>query len=226
MGFLSALFAGATAVLAKIGVKDVHSSLATAIRTVVILVFAWAVALFPTHQPLSTVPSKTWLFLVLSGLATGASWLCYFRPCTGGGRKGRPDGQAFGGRGDFSRGRFPCTSASPGRPGSGVRSSCRGRSFSLSPERPLAIPRRRLPDRAGRSTLSSAVCRKTWLGPFGCPIPPPSSGRVSILSGQLPRPLQRDVRPSERRSSSALPGRTRGTSHMNSSRAMPSFADD
>lgn len=77
--FLSALFAGATAVLAKIGVKDVDSSLATAIRTVVILVFAWAVALFRTHQPLSTVPSKTWMFLVLSGLATGASWLCYFR---------------------------------------------------------------------------------------------------------------------------------------------------
>jgi len=66
-------------VLAKVGVKDVDSNLATAIRTVVVLVFAWAVALFRTHQPLSTVPSKTWLFLVLSGLATGASWLCYFR---------------------------------------------------------------------------------------------------------------------------------------------------
>lgn len=77
--FLSALFAGLTAVLAKVGVKDVDSNLATAIRTVVVLVFAWAVALFRTHQPLSTVPSKTWLFLVLSGLATGASWLCYFR---------------------------------------------------------------------------------------------------------------------------------------------------
>ncbi|MEP6802044.1 MAG: EamA family transporter [Acidobacteriota bacterium] len=77
--FLSALFAGLTAVLAKVGVKDVDSNLATAIRTVVILVFAWAVALFRTHQPLSTVPSRTWLFLVLSGLATGASWLCYFR---------------------------------------------------------------------------------------------------------------------------------------------------
>ena len=77
--FLSALFAGLTAVLAKVGVKDVDSNLATAIRTVVVLVFAWAVALFRTHQPLSTVTSKTWLFLVLSGLATGASWLCYFR---------------------------------------------------------------------------------------------------------------------------------------------------
>ncbi len=77
--FLSALFAGLTAVLAKVGVKDVDSSLATAIRTVVILVFAWSVALFRTHQPLSTVPPRTWLFLVLSGLATGASWLCYFR---------------------------------------------------------------------------------------------------------------------------------------------------
>ncbi len=77
--FLSAAFAGLTAVLAKVGVKDVDSNLATAIRTVVILIFAWSVALSRSDQRLSTVPPRTWLFLVLSGLATGASWLCYFR---------------------------------------------------------------------------------------------------------------------------------------------------
>jgi bacterial/archaeal transporter family protein len=77
--FLSAVFAGLTAVLAKVGVKDVDSNVATAIRTVVILIFAWSVALSRSDQRLSTVPPRTWLFLVLSGLATGASWLCYFR---------------------------------------------------------------------------------------------------------------------------------------------------
>jgi transporter family protein len=76
---LSALFAGLTAVLAKVGVQDIDSNLATAIRTVVILVFAWSVALARTTQPLASVPARTWLFLGLSGLATGASWLCYFR---------------------------------------------------------------------------------------------------------------------------------------------------
>jgi transporter family protein len=76
---LSAVFAGLTAVLAKVGVTDVDSNLATAIRTVVILVFAWAIALARATQPLSTISPRTWLFLVLSGLATGASWLCYFR---------------------------------------------------------------------------------------------------------------------------------------------------
>ena len=76
---LSAVFAGLTAVLAKVGVQDVDSNLATAIRTVVILVFAWSVALYRNDQQLSTVAPRTWLFLVLSGLATGASWLCYFR---------------------------------------------------------------------------------------------------------------------------------------------------
>jgi bacterial/archaeal transporter family protein len=76
---LSAAFAGMTAILAKIGVKDVDSNLATAIRTTVILVFAWSVALARQHQDLATVSRRTWLFLVLSGLATGASWLCYFR---------------------------------------------------------------------------------------------------------------------------------------------------
>src|ERR1700756_5024399 len=76
---LSALFAGLTAVLAKVGVKDVDSNLATAIRTVVILVFAWTIVLVQRKADLRTVPAQTWLFLGLSGLATGASWLCYFR---------------------------------------------------------------------------------------------------------------------------------------------------
>lgn len=77
---LSALFAGLTAILAKVGVKDVDSHLATAVRTGVVLIFAWGVAL--ATQPASAVlglSRKTWLFLVLSGLATGCSWLCYFR---------------------------------------------------------------------------------------------------------------------------------------------------
>jgi transporter family protein len=76
---LSALFAGLTAILAKVGVKDIDSNLATAIRTTVILAFAWIIALFRNAQPLDSISGKTWLFLVLSGLATGASWLCYFR---------------------------------------------------------------------------------------------------------------------------------------------------
>ena len=76
---LSAVFAGMTAVLAKKGTEDIDSNLATAIRTTVILVFAWSIALVRNSQPLATVAQRTWLFLVLSGLATGASWLCYFR---------------------------------------------------------------------------------------------------------------------------------------------------
>ena len=77
---LSALFAGATAVLAKVGVAGIDSNLATAIRTTVILVFAWAIA-FLTSRPatMATLSSRTWLFLALSGIATGLSWLCYFR---------------------------------------------------------------------------------------------------------------------------------------------------
>jgi bacterial/archaeal transporter family protein len=76
---LSALFAGATAVLAKIGVEDVDSNTATAIRTVVILVFTWSIAFFTKSQPLSVIGKRTWIFLILSGIATGLSWLCYFR---------------------------------------------------------------------------------------------------------------------------------------------------
>jgi transporter family protein len=76
---LSALFAGITAILAKIGVQSVSSNLATAIRTVVILIFAWAVALSTRHESISNIGARTWTFLILSGIATGLSWLCYFR---------------------------------------------------------------------------------------------------------------------------------------------------
>jgi bacterial/archaeal transporter family protein len=77
---LSALFAAATAVLAKVGVEGIDSNLATAIRTLVILLFASAiVAATYTNGELSKVTQKGWLYLVLSGLATGLSWLCYFR---------------------------------------------------------------------------------------------------------------------------------------------------
>jgi transporter family protein len=76
---LSALFAGLTAVLAKVGVKDIDSNLATAIRTVVILIFAWSLVFSQATQSLTAVRPRSWLFLVLSGLATGLSWLCYFR---------------------------------------------------------------------------------------------------------------------------------------------------
>ena len=77
---LSALFAALTAIFAKIGIKGVDSDLATAIRTVVILVLAWGIALARgATADLSHLTGRTWFFLVLSGLATGASWLCYFR---------------------------------------------------------------------------------------------------------------------------------------------------
>ena len=76
---LSALFAGLTAVLAKAGIKGIDSNLATAIRTVVILVFAWSIVFARGFETLNRATPRTWLFLVLSGLATGASWLCYFR---------------------------------------------------------------------------------------------------------------------------------------------------
>jgi bacterial/archaeal transporter family protein len=77
---LSAGFAGATAILAKVGVQGVNSNLATAVRTGVVLLFAWAIVFFTGHAAeVSTWSRRTWLFLVLSGLATGLSWLCYFR---------------------------------------------------------------------------------------------------------------------------------------------------
>lgn len=78
--FASAFFAGATAILAKIGIKNTDSNLATAIRTVVILLFSWLMVLIVGSQDtLPEISSKTLLFLVLSGLATGGSWLCYFK---------------------------------------------------------------------------------------------------------------------------------------------------
>jgi bacterial/archaeal transporter family protein len=77
---LSALFAAATALLAKVGVANVDPNLATAIRTSVILVFAWAIALsLGAHGGLAHVGRRSWLFLIASGLATGLSWICYFR---------------------------------------------------------------------------------------------------------------------------------------------------
>ena len=78
--FASALFAGMTSVLAKIGLKGVDSNLATALRTIVVLGFAWIVVLIVgSHDTISEISTHTLIFLVLSGLATGASWLCYFR---------------------------------------------------------------------------------------------------------------------------------------------------
>ncbi len=77
---LSALFAALTAIFAKIGIKDVDSDLATAVRTVVILVLAWSIAFFRVGlDGLKTINRHTMLFLVLSGLATGMSWIFYFR---------------------------------------------------------------------------------------------------------------------------------------------------
>ena len=77
---LSAFFAGATAVLAKVGVSNVNSNLATAIRTTVVLVFTWGLAMATaTPSAVAKIPRGAWLYLSLSGLATGLSWLCYFK---------------------------------------------------------------------------------------------------------------------------------------------------
>ena len=76
----SAFFAGVTAVLAKLGIRDVDANLATALRAGVVLVLAWGlVFLVGSQTTLGTIDGHTWVFLILSGLATGASWLCYFR---------------------------------------------------------------------------------------------------------------------------------------------------
>lgn len=80
LALLSALFAGITAILAKCGMKDVDSTLATALRTIVVFIFSWILASISTPlSAIGTLSGRTWLFLVLSGLATGASWLCYFK---------------------------------------------------------------------------------------------------------------------------------------------------
>ncbi len=77
---LSALFAGLTAILAKIGIAGIDSNLATAVRTTVVLGFAWAIVpLTSSYSAVFTLSRRTLLFLALSGLATGLSWLCYFR---------------------------------------------------------------------------------------------------------------------------------------------------
>ncbi|RRA49591.1 EamA family transporter [Acidipila sp. EB88] len=77
---LSAIFAAATALLAKLGVANIDPNLATAVRTTVVVVFAWVVALsLGTHGGLAHIERRSWLFLVASGVATGLSWLCYFR---------------------------------------------------------------------------------------------------------------------------------------------------
>lgn len=77
---LSAIFAALTSILAKIGIENVNSNLATAIRTVVVVGMSW-IMVFLTHSQsgLNAISKKSWLFLILSGLATGASWLCYYK---------------------------------------------------------------------------------------------------------------------------------------------------
>ena len=78
--FGSAFFAGATSILAKIGVKDVDSHVATAIRTIVVLIFSWLMVFIVGSQgTIADISTRTFIFLILSGLATGASWICYFK---------------------------------------------------------------------------------------------------------------------------------------------------
>jgi bacterial/archaeal transporter family protein len=77
---LSAIFAAATALLAKLGVANVDPNLATAIRTTVVVIFAWMIALsLGSHSGLLHIERRSWLFLMASGIATGLSWICYFR---------------------------------------------------------------------------------------------------------------------------------------------------
>ena len=77
---VSAVFAALTSILAKIGIEGVNSNLATAIRTIVVVIMAWGMV-FLTHAQngLAEISKKSWIFLILSGLATGASWLCYYK---------------------------------------------------------------------------------------------------------------------------------------------------
>lgn len=77
---LSAVFAALTSILAKVGIEGVNSNLATAVRTVVVVVMAWGMVFMTnTQSGLAQISRKSWFFLILSGLATGASWLCYYR---------------------------------------------------------------------------------------------------------------------------------------------------
>ena len=77
---LSAVFAALTSILAKVGIEDVDSTLATAIRTVAVVGMSWLMVFIPnTQSGISSISKKSWIFLILSGLATGASWLCYYK---------------------------------------------------------------------------------------------------------------------------------------------------
>ncbi len=77
---LSAVFAALTSILAKIGIDGVNSNLATAIRTVVVVIMSWGMVFLTNSQSgITEISKKSWIFLILSGLATGASWLCYYR---------------------------------------------------------------------------------------------------------------------------------------------------
>lgn len=78
--FLSAIFAALTSILAKVGIEGVNSNLATAVRTVVVVLIAWLMVFITNTQGgISEISRKSWIFLVLSGLATGASWMCYYK---------------------------------------------------------------------------------------------------------------------------------------------------
>jgi len=80
LALLSAIFAALTSILAKVGIEGVNSNLATAIRTVVVVVMAWGMVFLTNAQSgIAEISKRSWLFLILSGLATGASWLCYYR---------------------------------------------------------------------------------------------------------------------------------------------------
>ena len=80
LAVLSAIFAAATTILAKIGIKGIDSNVATAIRTVVILLLAWGIVIGQGHlKNLASIPKVSWIFLILSGVTTGLSWLCYFK---------------------------------------------------------------------------------------------------------------------------------------------------
>ena len=80
LALLSAVFAALTSILAKVGISGVDSNLATAIRTFVVLLFAWGMVFLTDAQGgLAAISRKSWIFLILSGLATGASWLCYYK---------------------------------------------------------------------------------------------------------------------------------------------------
>jgi transporter family protein len=80
LALLSAIFAALTSILAKVGIDGVNSNLATALRTVVVVIMAWGMVFLTNAQSgISAISRKSWIFLILSGLATGASWLCYYK---------------------------------------------------------------------------------------------------------------------------------------------------